>query len=67
MSFSVNECSISDNLRLKKAYKKKALELHPDRNFQNEEKATKLFAEVQAAYEILSDPQEVGGSVQVEV
>ncbi|MCJ1320851.1 hypothetical protein MMC15_006192 [Xylographa vitiligo] len=44
--------------RIKKAYRKKALELHPDRNYGNVERTTKLFAEVQAAYEILSDPQE---------
>lgn len=44
--------------RIKKAYRKKALELHPDRNFNDVESATKRFAEVQTAYEILSDPQE---------
>ncbi|PYI26540.1 DnaJ-domain-containing protein [Aspergillus indologenus CBS 114.80] len=43
---------------IKKAYRRKALELHPDKNFGNVENATKLFAEVQAAYEVLSDPQE---------
>ena len=43
---------------IKKAYRRKALELHPDRNFGNEEAATKTFAEVQAAHEVLSDPQE---------
>ncbi|KXT00817.1 hypothetical protein AC578_2972 [Pseudocercospora eumusae] len=43
---------------IKKAYRKKALELHPDRNYGNEEEATKTFAEVQSAYEVLSDPQE---------
>lgn len=43
---------------IKKAYRRKALELHPDRNFGNEEAATKTFAEIQAAYEVLSDPQE---------
>nr|POE96899.1 dnaj like subfamily c member 21 [Quercus suber] len=43
---------------IKKAYRRKALELHPDRNYGNEETATKVFAEVQAAYEVLSDPQE---------
>ncbi|KAJ0115940.1 hypothetical protein J7T55_004110 [Diaporthe amygdali] len=43
---------------IRKAYKKKALELHPDRNFSDVENATKKFAEVQTAYEILSDPQE---------
>jgi DnaJ homolog subfamily A member 5 len=43
---------------LKKAYRRKALELHPDRNYGNVEEATKLFADVQTAYEVLSDPQE---------
>ena len=45
-------------IRIKKAYRKKALELHPDRNLGNIEDATRLFAEVQSAYEVLSDPQE---------
>lgn len=44
--------------RIKKAYRRKALELHPDRNFNNVEYATQKFAEVQSAYEVLSDPQE---------
>lgn len=44
--------------RIKKAYRKKALELHPDRNYGNVEETTKLFAEIQSAYEVLSDPQE---------
>lgn len=44
--------------RIKKAYRKKALELHPDRNYGNVEAATKQFADVQSAYEVLSDPQE---------
>ncbi|GAB1317305.1 hypothetical protein MFIFM68171_07515 [Madurella fahalii] len=43
---------------IRKAYKKKALELHPDRNLNDIENATRKFAEVQTAYEILSDPQE---------
>ncbi|ODQ66619.1 DnaJ-domain-containing protein [Nadsonia fulvescens var. elongata DSM 6958] len=43
---------------MKKAYKKQALRLHPDRNFANVDEATKLFAKVQAAYDVLSDPQE---------
>ncbi|EPS26548.1 hypothetical protein PDE_01485 [Penicillium oxalicum 114-2] len=43
---------------IKKAYRKKALELHPDRNYGNVEEATRLFAEIQSAYEVLSDPQE---------
>lgn len=44
--------------RIKKAYRKKALELHPDRNYGNVEETTRLFAEVQSAYAVLSDPQE---------
>lgn len=44
--------------RIKKAYRKKALELHPDRNFGDVEATTKQFADVQSAYEVLSDPQE---------
>lgn len=43
---------------LKKAYRRKALELHPDRNYGNVEETTRLFAEVQTAYEVLADPQE---------
>lgn len=44
--------------RIKRAYRKKALELHPDRNYGNVEATTKQFADVQSAYEVLSDPQE---------
>ncbi|KAK0611104.1 hypothetical protein B0T14DRAFT_439851 [Immersiella caudata] len=43
---------------IKKAYRRKALELHPDRNLDDTVNATRKFAEVQTAYEILSDPQE---------
>lgn len=43
---------------IKKGYRRKALELHPDKNINDAENATRRFAEVQAAYEILSDPQE---------
>ncbi|KAF2278295.1 DnaJ-domain-containing protein [Westerdykella ornata] len=43
---------------IKKAYRKKALELHPDRNYNDVERATALFAEIQSAYEVLSDPHE---------
>ncbi|KAF2177848.1 DnaJ-domain-containing protein [Zopfia rhizophila CBS 207.26] len=43
---------------IKKAYRKKALELHPDRNYGDVERTTALFAEVQSAYEVLSDKQE---------
>jgi DnaJ family protein A protein 5 len=44
--------------RIKKAYRRKALELHPDRNLERVQYATERFAEVQTAYEVLSDPQE---------
>ncbi|KAI0381051.1 DnaJ-domain-containing protein [Hypomontagnella monticulosa] len=43
---------------IKKAYRRKALELHPDRNYGDVDNATQKFAEVQSAYEVLSDPQE---------
>lgn len=32
--------------------------LHPDRNYGNVDEATKLFAEIQSAYQVLGDPQE---------
>ena len=32
--------------------------MHPDRNYGNGDDSTRLFAEIQIAYEILSDPQE---------
>lgn len=32
--------------------------MHPDRNYGNVDEATKLFAEIQSAYEVLADPQE---------
>ncbi|KAL9129733.1 MAG: hypothetical protein Q9217_001891 [Psora testacea] len=43
---------------IKRAYHRKALDLHPDRNYGNVEATTQHFAEVQSAYEVLSDPQE---------
>lgn len=43
---------------IKKSYRRKALELHPDRNHGREEEATRLFADIGAAYEVLADPQE---------
>jgi DnaJ family protein A protein 5 len=58
VSDSIGITTQTDRDRIKKAYRKKALELHPDRNYGNVENATKKFAEVQSAYEILSDPQE---------
>ncbi|TID15786.1 hypothetical protein CANINC_004315 [Pichia inconspicua] len=43
---------------VKKAYRKKALLLHPDKNPDDVENTTRLFNEVRCAYETLSDPQE---------
>ncbi|KAL5121099.1 hypothetical protein ACEQ8H_000950 [Pleosporales sp. CAS-2024a] len=43
---------------LKKAYRRKALELHPDRNHGDTQRTTALFAEVQTAYDVLCDDQE---------
>ncbi|OAF99618.1 DnaJ-domain-containing protein [Paraphaeosphaeria sporulosa] len=43
---------------IKKAYRRKALELHPDRNYGDVERTTALFADISTAYEVLSDPQE---------
>lgn len=43
---------------LRKAYRHKALQLHPDRNYGDVERATALFAEVRTAYEVLADAQE---------
>ncbi|ORX90659.1 DnaJ-domain-containing protein [Basidiobolus meristosporus CBS 931.73] len=48
----------ADDSDLKKAYRRKALEWHPDKNHHRVEEATKVFAEIQSAYEVLSDPQE---------
>lgn len=43
---------------LKKAYRQKALQLHPDKNLHRLEAAHHEFAAVRAAYDVLSDPQE---------
>ncbi|KAG0042134.1 hypothetical protein BGZ83_000869 [Gryganskiella cystojenkinii] len=43
---------------IKKAYRRKALEWHPDKNHHRVEESTKQFAFIAEAYEVLSDPQE---------
>ncbi|KAL3233867.1 J protein JJJ1 [Nakaseomyces bracarensis] len=48
----------ASDLELKKAYRKKALQYHPDKNPDNIDEATAIFAEIRAAYEVLADPQE---------
>lgn len=42
---------------IKKAYRKQALEWHPDRHKDEKEAAEKKFKEINEAYQVLSDPQ----------
>jgi DnaJ-class molecular chaperone len=42
---------------IKKAYRKQALEWHPDRHQNEKEAAEKKFKEINEAYQVLSDPQ----------
>ena len=44
-----------DENEIKKAYKKKALLYHPDRNINNVEESTKKFNEAKLAYDVLID------------
>ncbi|XP_063996937.1 dnaJ homolog subfamily C member 21 isoform X2 [Pogoniulus pusillus] len=43
---------------LKRAYRRLALRWHPDKNLENTEEAAAQFKLIQAAYDVLSDPQE---------
>jgi curved DNA-binding protein CbpA len=45
----------STDKEIKKAYRKKALKWHPDKNPNNREQAENKFKEIQAAYEVLID------------
>uniref|UniRef100_A0AAG5DER6 DnaJ homolog subfamily C member 21 n=1 Tax=Anopheles atroparvus TaxID=41427 RepID=A0AAG5DER6_ANOAO len=48
----------ADGDEIKKSYRKLALRWHPDKNLDNPEEANQQFLLVQAAYDVLSDPQE---------
>lgn len=56
--FDTNENNIDENCSIdiiRKAYRKKALELHPDKNIGNKEQAEKNFVQLNEAFKILSD------------
>jgi curved DNA-binding protein CbpA len=56
--FETDENKIDENSSIdiiRKAYRKKALELHPDKNLNNKEKAEKNFVQLNDAFKILSD------------
>ena len=46
----------ADEQEIKKAFRKKAAEWHPDKNPHRKEEATEKFKEIAEAYEVLADP-----------
>eukprot|EP00121_Abeoforma_whisleri_P006117 Awhi_evm1s5555 len=42
---------------IKQAYRKKALQFHPDKNQDNKEEAEKKFKDINEAFEVLKDPE----------
>jgi len=46
----------ADAAAIKKAYRKLAMKWHPDKNLGNTDEATKRFAEISHAHDVLSDP-----------
>jgi len=48
----------ADGDAIKQAYKRAAIEWHPDRNPHRVEEATIKFQEIQAAFSVLTDPHE---------
>lgn len=47
----------ADEDRLRKAYRKLAMQWHPDKNANNKDVATAKFQEISEAYDVLSDPK----------
>ncbi|XP_022791039.1 dnaJ homolog subfamily C member 21-like [Stylophora pistillata] len=48
----------ASDTEIKKSYRRLALKWHPDKNTDNSEESTRVFTEIQQAYEVLIDPQE---------
>ncbi|XP_065091585.1 dnaJ homolog subfamily C member 21 [Ochlerotatus camptorhynchus] len=54
----LNVARTAEEDEIKKSYRKLALRWHPDKNLDSSEEANQQFLLVQAAYDVLSDPQE---------